>query len=58
MTYETVVQITQPAMLILFVVLFLGVVIYAFWPGNKARFDRAARIPLDSGNRNQDSGSD
>lgn len=32
--------------LILFCLLFAGVLIYALWPGNKGRFSRAARQPL------------
>lgn len=29
-----------------FVVIFLGIVAYAFWPRNKAAFDEAASMPL------------
>jgi cytochrome c oxidase cbb3-type subunit IV len=29
-----------------FFALFLGVVLYAVWPSNKASFDAAARMPL------------
>jgi cytochrome c oxidase cbb3-type subunit 4 len=47
MTYEQVASITQVAALLLFFVLFVGVLIYAFWPGNKKRFERAARLPLE-----------
>ena len=47
MTYEQVASITQVAALSLFVALFIGVLIYAFWPGNKKRFEQAARLPLE-----------
>ncbi|MGZ8400601.1 MAG: cbb3-type cytochrome c oxidase subunit 3 [Methyloceanibacter sp.] len=47
MTYEQVASITQVAALLLFFALFVGVLIYAFWPGNKKRFERAARLPLE-----------
>ena len=47
MTYEQVSGITQVAALLFFVALFVGVVIYAFWPGNKKRFEQAARLPLE-----------
>jgi cytochrome c oxidase cbb3-type subunit 4 len=47
MTYETVVQLSQTATLIFFIVLFLAVVAYAFWPSNKAKFERAAQVPLE-----------
>jgi cytochrome c oxidase cbb3-type subunit 4 len=46
MTYETVVQLSQMTTLIFFIVLFLAVVAYAFWPSNKAKFERAAEVPL------------
>ena len=49
MTYEQVASITQVAALLLFFALFVGVLIYAFWPGNKKRFERAARLPLEQG---------
>jgi len=47
MTYEQVASISQVAALIFFVVLFAAVVVYAFWPGNKKRFDEAAKLPLE-----------
>lgn len=47
MTYAQVASITQVAALLLFVALFIGVLIYAFWPGNKKRFEEAARLPLE-----------
>jgi cytochrome c oxidase cbb3-type subunit 4 len=46
MTYEQVASITQIAALLLFVALFIGVLVYAFWPGNKKRFEQDAEIPL------------
>ena len=48
MSYETVSVITQIVALLFFVVLFTGVVIYAFWPGNKKTFEEAANIPLET----------
>ncbi|BAQ16763.1 cbb3-type cytochrome oxidase subunit 3 [Methyloceanibacter caenitepidi] len=47
MDYEQVASISQVAALIFFIVLFAGVVLYAFWPGNKKRFDEAAKLPLE-----------
>jgi len=47
MTYEQVAGMTQVAALIFFILLFSGVVAYAFWPGNKRRFEKDARIPLE-----------
>jgi cytochrome c oxidase cbb3-type subunit 4 len=46
MTYEQVAGITQVAARLFFVALFVGVVIYAYWPGNKKRFQKDAEIPL------------
>jgi cytochrome c oxidase cbb3-type subunit 4 len=46
MSYEQVATITQVAALLFFIALFVGVVIYAFWPGNKKRFEEDAEIPL------------
>jgi cytochrome c oxidase cbb3-type subunit 4 len=47
MTYEQVASITQVGALLGFVALFVGVLVYAFWPGNKKRFEEAARLPLE-----------
>jgi cytochrome c oxidase cbb3-type subunit IV len=47
MTYEQVASISQVAALLFFIVLFAAVVIYAFWPGNKKKFDEAAKLPFD-----------
>ena len=48
MTYEQVASISQVAALLFFIALFVGVVIYAFWPGNKKRFEEASKLPLES----------
>lgn len=47
MTYDQVASITQVAALVLFVALFIGVLVYAFWPGNKKQFEEAAQLPLE-----------
>jgi cytochrome c oxidase cbb3-type subunit IV len=47
MTYEQVASISQVLALLFFVALFAGVLVYAFWPGNKKRFEQAARLPLE-----------
>jgi len=47
MTYEQVASVSQVAALLFFIALFVGVVIYAFWPGNKKRFEEAAQLPLE-----------
>ena len=48
MTYHDVAAFTQSFSLLLFFVLFIGVVIYALWPGNRKVFERASRMPLDN----------
>jgi cytochrome c oxidase cbb3-type subunit IV len=47
MTYEQVASISQVVALLFFIALFVGVLIYAFWPGNKKTFDEAANLPLE-----------
>jgi cytochrome c oxidase cbb3-type subunit 4 len=50
MTYQAATVLSQTAALILFVVLFIGVIAYVFWPGNKKKFDEAAELPLEDDN--------
>ena len=47
MTYESATTFSQIAAMILFVALFLGVILYVIWPGNKKKFDEAAQLPLE-----------
>jgi cytochrome c oxidase cbb3-type subunit 4 len=47
MSFEAVSHFAQTWGLALLVVLFAGVLVYALWPGNRRRFERAARAPLD-----------
>jgi cytochrome c oxidase cbb3-type subunit 4 len=47
MTYSIMSQMAQQAGSLYFVLIFLGACVYAFWPRNKAEFDKAARAPLD-----------
>jgi cytochrome c oxidase cbb3-type subunit 4 len=46
MNYETVASTTNIVALLFFIALFVGVVIYAFWPGNEKQFEEDAKIPL------------
>jgi cytochrome c oxidase cbb3-type subunit 4 len=50
MTYEQATQFAQTWGLGLLVILFVGVVIYALWPGNREKFKRAAHTPLNQEN--------
>jgi len=47
MTYEQVASISQVVALLFFIALFGVVLVYALWPGNKKRFDEAAKLPLE-----------
>ncbi len=47
MTYETIATFSQVTSLLLFIALFAGVIVYAVWPKNGARFDAAQRRALD-----------
>ncbi len=46
MTYDTVATFSQVTSLLMFVAMFLAVVAYAAWPGNKARFETIQRKAL------------
>lgn len=48
LTYETVAGFTQSLSLVIFFTIFIGVVVYAVWPGNRKTFEKASRMPLDS----------
>ncbi len=37
--------------LVYLLVLFVGAIAYAYWPRNKAKFDKAARMPLEEDER-------
>jgi cbb3-type cytochrome oxidase subunit 3 len=48
MPYETIRTLAGTIGLLIFVALFCAVLIYVFWPGNKASFERARRLPLEN----------
>jgi cytochrome c oxidase cbb3-type subunit 4 len=47
MTFEAASHFAQTWGLVLLVILFVVVLVYALWPGNRKRFERAARAPLE-----------
>lgn len=47
MSYQTVAEFAQTWGLVYLVLLFLGVLVYALWPGNAGKFKRAARLPFE-----------
>jgi cytochrome c oxidase cbb3-type subunit 4 len=44
--YEEVLAFTRSWDAVYFTAMFLVALAYAYWPKNKARFERAARLPL------------
>ncbi len=50
MTYQAATVLSQTVALVLFVALFVGVIAYVFWPGNKKKFEEAAKLPLEDEN--------
>ncbi len=56
MTYDTVATFSQVASLLFFIAMFIGVIVYAFWPGNRQKFDEAQRKALDLDPENKRSG--
>jgi cytochrome c oxidase cbb3-type subunit IV len=50
MTYEQATHFAQTWGLGLLVILFVGVLIYTFWPGNRDKFKDASRTPLNDEN--------
>ncbi len=47
MSYEEFRYLADTWGLVYLVIMFAGVLAYALWPGNKRKFDEAARIPLE-----------
>jgi cytochrome c oxidase cbb3-type subunit 4 len=47
MTYQDVSMFAQSWGLVFLVALFLTACGYALWPGNRTRFEKAARMPLE-----------
>jgi len=45
-TYEMLARFAQSAGTVYCFVLFVAVLVYAFWPANRKRFEDAARMPL------------
>jgi cytochrome c oxidase cbb3-type subunit IV len=58
MSDETILYLSQVVPTILFIVLFFAAAAYAVWPSNRAYFDRAARLPLETDDGNTDNGGE
>jgi cytochrome c oxidase cbb3-type subunit 4 len=48
--FEEILAFTRSWDVVYFTLMFLAAALYAYWPRNKARFDRAAQIPLEDDN--------
>ena len=47
MSHQAVAHFAQTWGLVYLVLMFLGVLAYALWPGNRDKFAKAARVPLE-----------
>ncbi len=47
MSYAAAAQFAQTWGLVFLILLFVAAVVYALWPGNRRKFERAARLPLE-----------
>ncbi len=47
MNYESIAPLASIIGLVIFMSLFAGVLVYAFWPSNRSKFHKAAAMPLD-----------
>lgn len=45
-SYEQMLAFSQSWGSVYFMIIFAAVCVYALWPSNKAKFDKAARVPL------------
>ena len=52
MTYESAQSIFGMAGLLLFLTLFVAVLAFVLWPGNRKGFEEASRIPLEKDDLN------
>jgi cytochrome c oxidase cbb3-type subunit IV len=48
MSYQEVLEMSRTWSAVYFFALFAVACIYAFWPRNRAKFERAAQIPLEN----------
>jgi cytochrome c oxidase cbb3-type subunit 4 len=56
MDYESVKSLSAMTGLFIFIGLFIGVLVYVFWPGNQKGFEEASRIPLEKDENNNKTG--
>ena len=49
MTYEQIARVAQQGGSLYFFLIFLAAILYAFWPGNRAKFSAAKHRVLEEG---------
>ena len=47
MSYESMQTVSAMIGLFVFIGLFIAVLVFVFWPGNRKSFEEASRIPLE-----------
>lgn len=47
MTWETLYGVVRSLWVVWLMLIFLGIVVWAFWPGRKKKMEHASRIPLE-----------
>lgn len=52
--YDTVAAVSQVTSLLMFIAMFAAVIAYAFWPGNRERFDDIQARALDIADKRPD----
>ncbi|MEM9027676.1 MAG: cbb3-type cytochrome c oxidase subunit 3 [Pseudomonadota bacterium] len=57
MTKDNLATVSQVTSLLMFISLFIAVIAYAFWPGNKGRFDEAQARALELNDKSEDAGN-
>ncbi|MEM7728575.1 MAG: cbb3-type cytochrome c oxidase subunit 3 [Pseudomonadota bacterium] len=46
MSYDQIAHVIKIGGTVAFTAVFVGAIVYALWPRNRAKFDRAAQMPL------------
>ncbi|PCJ68523.1 MAG: CcoQ/FixQ family Cbb3-type cytochrome c oxidase assembly chaperone [Rhodobiaceae bacterium] len=51
MTYEQLSNFSNTWGLVFLIIMFATAIAYAFWPSNKKKFEEAAQLPFEEGDR-------
>ncbi|HWA42199.1 MAG TPA: cbb3-type cytochrome c oxidase subunit 3 [Hypericibacter adhaerens] len=47
MSWQEIHEFFAPIRVVWFALIFIGIVVWAYWPRNRSKFDKIARIPLE-----------